>query len=93
MISQYIPLKVMQQIMATNANPYVQRNSEHIVCEYRGKDTKKDATDASNYAVYSQQGTSSFESVVFCVRAWDYTTTTRTQDREYIRFIIAERGR
>ena len=92
-ISKHIPLQVMQNIMSKNSNVYTQRNNEKIVCEYAGPNTITGYRNKENYAVYTINGshTKSFDSVVLCVKCWDPELSTRTQDREYIRWAISER--
>lgn len=92
-IARYIPLRVMQDAIALNAKSNVHKYNDLIVIEYHGADNIIEIRKRENYQIYYITSTEVFahaNKVIFAKRAWDTQLSTRTQDREFIRFSVSE---
>ena len=92
-IARYIPLRVMQDAIALNAKSNVRKYNDLIVIEYHGADNIIEIHKRENYQIYYITSTEVFahaNKVIFAKRAWDTQLSTRTQDREFIRFSVSE---
>ena len=88
-IAKHIPLAVMQLVMSQNAY----KHNDKICVLYTGKNTKLDMTNPQKYIVIglgSGDTKPNDQYVIFYENKWDMELSTRTQDREYIRWVISE---
>lgn len=83
-IAQYIPLSIIQKIIAENNNKF----TDTIYVSYRGSNTRKDMQDKNNYSISSD--VDNWEQIIYCEKRTDTTGYTMYDSRENIKFRISE---
>ena len=83
-IAQYIPLSIIQKIIAENNNKF----TDTIYVSYTGSSTRKDMQDKNNYSISDEL--SNWDQIIYCEKRTDNTGYTMYDNREHIRFRIEE---
>lgn len=83
-IAQYIPLSIIQKVIAENNNKF----TDTIYVSYRGSHTRKDMQDKNNYSISSD--VDNWEHIIYCEKRTDNTGYTMYDSRENVRFRISE---